>query len=366
MKMLGKPKMLKEVNSSMIEQLIYQNGPISKPNIAKITKLSIPTVTSIVDDLEKRQRICSAGHTTDGVGRKALLYQINKDSGCIIVLYYFGGKYLCRLADIVGNILYEETFPLDIASAESAMSSTVQAIDAMFCHAPSEVIAIGVGMPGVVMHDGKLFGIPKIKVWEGFDLKAMLSERYAACIYMENDINLSAVGYYLTNLSNKLDNIVYIYAGDGMGSGIIINKKLFKGSTNFSGELGFMAPLTGEKPQYDYTLEGGYFEKKINLCINCSSNNKENDTKEALINFFTAIAANYTAIINPAAIVFGGEAFDEHFIDAIRQRLGYYAPKCSIPQVIYDSSDKIGIHGLVLACIGEINMEVQLVQNGGV
>jgi predicted NBD/HSP70 family sugar kinase len=369
MTLIGKPQMLKEVNSSIIERLIYKHGSLSKSKLADMTKLSIPTVNKIVDDLERDGRICSVGMTGEGAGRKAVLYQINKDAGCIIVLYYRGGEYLCRLSDMAGNALYEKQFPLDGSTDKTAMNSTARAIDSMSDHAQSEVKAIGVGVPGAVLSDGKLIGIPQIRVWEGFNLEEALSERYNADIYIENDVKLSTVGYYLTHLSDELDNMVYIYAGNGMGSGIIINKKLCRGSTSFSGELGFMAPLTGEPPQCDYTLEGGYLEKQFNPLINSQKNSikeRRDVDKEVLINLFTAIAANYIVIINPAAIIFGGEAFDESLLAEIRLRLAYYSPKHSIPQILYDDSDKMGIDGLVLACMGSITPMVQLVQDGGV
>ena len=47
----GKPKMLKEINSSIIENLVFENGPISKPELAKRTGLSLPTINKLVDDL---------------------------------------------------------------------------------------------------------------------------------------------------------------------------------------------------------------------------------------------------------------------------------------------------------------------------
>jgi hypothetical protein len=85
-----------------------------------------------------------------------------------------------------------------------------------------------------------------------------------------------------------------------------------------------------------------------------------------MINICTVIAANCTAIINPAAIVFGGEMVDARFIEKIRERLSFYSPARSMPQIIYDDSEKIGMDGLVFACMGEIITEVQIVQNSGV
>jgi predicted NBD/HSP70 family sugar kinase len=297
------------------------------------------------------------------------LYQINKNFGCIITLYYYWGKYQCKLTDIIGNTLWEATCEFDNSTPKATIISTVHAIDEMLSHAQSELKSIGIGIPGAVLPDGKTFAIPKIDAWEGFDLGEALLERYGVPIFVENDVKLSAVGYYQTFLKDDFENIAYIYAGNGMGSAIIINKKLYRGSTNFSGEIGFMAPLDGENTQHDYTLEGGYLEKKLKplICIDYNEKKKYDErTKEILVSFFTAVAANFTAIINPAAIVFGGEAFEESLIEEIRLRLVSYSPSLSIPQFFYDGSGTSGIDGLVLVCIGGLTTGIQIVQNGGV
>ena len=366
MSFAGNPKMLKEVNSSSVARFLFAQGPLSKPELAKLTNLSLPTVNKIVDDLEEKGLVCPVGFSASGAGRKAVLYQINQNSGCVIVLYYSWGKFLCRLADVVGNTLHEISCECDNKTAKTAINSTFSAIDSMLTHTPSELKAIGVGIPGAVMPDGKLFAIPKISAWEGFDLGDALSKKYAVAINVENDVKLAAFGCYRTFLKEELDNIVYIYAGNGMGSGIIINKKLYHGSNNFSGELGFLASLDGERPGFDYTLEGGYLEKKLNPFIKQVGGRLSAGEKEKLINFFTEIAANYIAIINPAAIVFGGEAFDDALINEISMRVVNYSPSCSIPQILYDDSGSRGLDGLVLACIGRLTTEVQIVQNGGV
>ena len=366
MSFVGNPKMLKEVNSSSVERCLFARGPLSKPELAKLTNLSLPTVSKIVDDLEEKSLVCPVGFTASGAGRKAVLYQINQNSGCVIVLYYSWGKYLCRLADVVGNTLHEVSSGLDSRTAEAAIDSTFSAIDSMLTHTPSELKAIGVGIPGAVMPDGKLFAIPKIPAWEGFDLGDALSKRYGVAISVENDVKLAAFGCFRTFLKEEFDNIVYIYAGNGMGSGIIINKKLYHGSNNFSGELGFLASLDGELPGFDYTLEGGYLEKKLNTLIKQVGGRFSAYENEKLINYFTEIAADYIAVINPAAIVFGGEVFDDDMIDEIRIRVVNYAPSCSIPHILYDDSGSRGLDGLVLACIGRLTTEVQIVQNGGV
>jgi len=367
---VGQPKVLRAVNSSMVEQLIYERGPLSKPELVRLTGLSLPTVGKLVDDLESSGNLRQIGLAGKGAGRKAMLYETNTDSGCMLVLYYRWGEYIGRVTDIAGKTVHERSFPLDSADRSTALASTFAAIDALIEVAPNEVKAIGVGVPGAVLQDGRLMGIPKIPGWEGLNLASALEARYGVNVCVENDVKLSAVGFYHTRLSDQYENIVYIYAGNGMGSGIIINKRLYRGSTNFSGELGFMAPLTGDPPKRDYKGTGGYLETRLSEYVNTAQGEfwakDVPEHRKVLANMLGAAAANHVALLNPNVIVFGGEAFDRALTHEIHAQMAYYAPQESMPLILHDDSDATGIEGLILTCRGYLTTHMRLVQNAGV
>ncbi|MCL2812758.1 MAG: ROK family protein, partial [Clostridia bacterium] len=275
-----------------------------------------------------------------------------------------------RVTDIAGTTLHEASFPLDNTNRNTALANTFTAIDTLIKIAPNEVKAIGIGVPGAVLQDGRLMGIPKVPVWEGLNLAQELQARYTAGIFVENDVKLSAVGFYHTHLSDQYENIVYIYAGNGLGSGIILNKRLYRGSTNFCGELGFMAPLTGAPPKQDYTGTGGYLETQLSEYVNISQGEfwakDVPKHRKVLANMLGAAAANHVALLNPNVIVFGGEAFDKALIHEIHGQMAYYTPQESMPLILHDISDDTGVEGLILTCRGYITTHMQLVQNAGV
>ena len=363
--------MLREVNTAAVEQLLYREGPLTKPELSKRTGLSLPTVSKLIDELEASGRVQKAGLAAGKPGRKAMLYETNRDLGTFIALFYRRGQYWGRIADIIGQTIYEQTFPIDTGSAESAFEATVRAIDALTERAQAKVQCIGLGVPGVVLPNGRLMGIPKIAVWEGFPLQKRLEARYQAEICMANDVKLSALGYYHAHVSDKFENIVYIYIGNGLGSGIIINGRLYRGSASFSGELGFMAPLQGEVPAEDFTKHGGYLETLLGRFA-CSA--PESDVweitdpaeRESLVAILASIASNHAALLNPDAIIFGGEAMSEPLIPDIKRLMAYYTPPESMPRILCDRSATSGIEGLILACRGEVTLHMQLIQNQGV
>lgn len=364
----GKPKMLKKVNSSIIEHLVFENGPISKPELAKRTGLSLPTINKLVDDLEKNALLSSIGRTGKGAGRKAMLYETNRNSGCLIVCYFKEGSFLCRLVDMLNNTLIEKSFSLDSSSGKKAEDSIFNAIDTLKKQAPSKVKIIGVGLPGVVLHGGRLLGIPQISVWEGFNLGKTLSARYKTAIHIENNVKLSALGYFCVYSKEKQDSLVYLYVGNGIGSGIIIDKQLYRGNVNFSGEISFMAESFGLSER-NFAVGSGYMEFLLNDFVDYGTGElklKDNSRqKEKLIAILSTIAINHVSIVNPELIVFAGRIFDANLVDAITQRVANYLPSEVMPRITMDLSEKTGLEGLIQSCRGLITTGTHLVQSAG-
>jgi len=365
----GKPQMLKEVNSSMIEQLVYEKGPLSKPELAKHTGLSLPTISKLVDDLEKNGRLCPVGRTGKGAGRKAMLYETNRHSGCLMACFYKEGSLLCRLTDMLNNTLFERSFPLDSGSCKKAVNSTFHAIDLMMEKAPAKVKIIGVGLPGVVQPGGRLIAIPQITVWEGFNLEKVLNTRYKVAVYVENGVKLSAMGYFCTYLREKQENMVYLYVGNGIGSGIILNNQLYRGSRNFSGEIGFMAEPSRGLATRNYAAGGGYMETLMGPLVDYSTGElrqKDNPLRrKKMISILSTIAINHVVLLNPGAIVLSGKIFDKNLIDAIRQRMAHYLPQDAIPKITRDLSETTGLEGLIQSCRGFVTTGIHLVESNG-
>ena len=364
----GKPQMLREVNSSMIEKMVFEKGPLSKPELAKYTGLSLPTISKLVDDLEKNAHLCPIGRTGKGAGRKAMLYETNRNSGCLLACYYKEGSLLCRLADMLNKTLYEKTFPMDSGSSKKALNSTLFAIDTMVEHAPATVKIIGIGLPGVVQPGGRILAIPQIAVWEGFNLEKALSTRYKSAIYVENSVKLSAMGYFCTYLHEKQDNMVYLYVGNGIGSGIILNKQLYRGSGNFSGEIGFMAEPRGLAKR-NYAIAGGFMESLMGPLVDYATGElRQKDDpgrRKKLISILSTIAINHVVLVNPGVIVFSGKIFEKSLIEAIKQRMVYYLPSEVMPRITRDFSGTTALEGLIQSCRGFITTGIHLVESTG-
>ena len=82
---------------------------------------------------------------------------------------------------------------------------------------------------------------PNIQWWD-FPLKERLSQQYDYPIIVENDVNLATLGEYGFSTDTRTENMVLFSIGTGIGAGLIIDRRLYRGSQGIAGEVGYMLP----------------------------------------------------------------------------------------------------------------------------
>jgi glucokinase len=127
----------------------------------------------------------------------------------------------------------------------------------------SNVAAIGIGVPGLVdTASGKVFDVVNIPSWNEVDLKNILEERYQLPVSINNDANCFALGEFYFGKGNGVDNMIGLTVGTGLGSGIIINGKLYNGSNGGAGEFGMVKYLD---QIYEHYASGQFFKNKYDI-----------------------------------------------------------------------------------------------------
>ncbi|WP_422445455.1 ROK family transcriptional regulator [Thermoanaerobacterium sp. DL9XJH110] len=379
-KLAGQPRLIKEINKDLIKQVIKDKGPISKPEIARITKLSLPTVNKIVDHLVETNYVKANGLGDTGSGRKPVLYEINSSAGNVIALFFENDYIKGAVSNIIGEILETQRVEIDLGSKEEALNSTCSIIDRLM-QGRENVKAIGIGVPGVVKPQGTIYSIPNITGWEGINLKKIIQERYRIPVFIENDVNLIALGVYYRQLKKKYSNVVYVYFGKGIGSGIIIDKKLYKGSTNFAGEISYMVTQDLYPEQLYEARFKGLLEKEVSDIIKhicrAESINSYNELKHKMADeeaaaetvgklirkvAFTLI--NITCVLNPEAIVVKGNFIYPEFIEKVKKIIDNYLPM-DIPKILILEDEDAGLIGTINLCISNISSNYLLLDNTG-
>jgi glucokinase len=109
--------------------------------------------------------------------------------------------------------------------------------------------AAGLAIAGDVDSRGGLLRFsPNLKGWDGFPLRNQLARRLKMPVVMDNDANLAVWGAYVTELKAKPANVFGVTLGTGVGGGVVIDHRLFHGSTGSAGEIGHLRVEIGGEP----------------------------------------------------------------------------------------------------------------------
>lgn len=345
MMVIGQPGFLKKYNCDIVENIIFERGPITKPEIAQATSLSLPTVNKAVDELEQNRivRIDESAQGS-GVGRKAKYYIANENLGEVIVISHLDSRWYGALIDFVGKIKEEQSVPIANENLQDSLSCIFKLIDGFREHC-SNLLTIGIGIPGVVLADGTIGSIPTIPAWEDLPLQHTLEKKYGVPVLVENDVNLMTRGYASANLP-EVDNLLFFYFGLGIGSGMILNKTLYKGFSGFAGEFGFM-------DAYGQNLDrNAPIEKDLSTLLqHLQVSPEDQETRLQYYNLIIKVIINAISMLNPNVVVIHGIGLGKEALPYFENALSRHFPSIHQPELRITENRNYGMTGLIHACL---------------
>lgn len=321
---------IKALNQKKIIQLLYRNKQLTKQDISKALKISIPTVISNVNELIEQGFLDEAGVGESSGGRKPTIVRFVPDSR-----YSFG---VCITKDQVRVILTNLNFekiaegffdmPEQLDSFESLILEIKKEIDYIIdtnniC--VDKILGVGFSLPGTVDEKRLLLeNAPNLKLknisFENFQ------HNFEFPIFIENEANASAYAESFINFNDIISSLVFISITEGIGTGIIIGDNLYKGYNKRAGEFGHMTIIKDGKHcncgkrgcwelyaskkalVNEYRKKFNDCDKKLSDFIELTKNNSI--AKDILDNYLEYLAEgikNIILMLDPRDIIIGGE-----------------------------------------------------------
>jgi len=232
------------MNKRNVISIIREQGPINKAEIARLVGLSIPTIMRLTDELLEKNLIRETGKRESTGGKPPLLLEFTPDSHFIIGVDIGTTHIKTIVMNMVADIVCRIEIPTLAAEQSGKVIGRIvetisQAIGKV--NAPlSRYLGIGLGMPGLLDAGcGRVLFSPAFK-WENVDLTGPIKSRFGLPVYMTNVTRAMAVGEKWFGLAKDVENFMCINLGYGIGSAIVINNRLYGGSSDSSGEFGHM------------------------------------------------------------------------------------------------------------------------------
>lgn len=226
-------------NTKLVLKTIYSDGPISRAQIARVTKLTPPTVSTVVARLMKEGLLDEVGYAPSSGGRRALLLSVADESRQIMGLDLSRQDFRGALTDLRCNIKQRSNIPLQGRDGEAALSVVYDLVGTLLDQGSRPVLGIGIGAPGLVDAAGGVIQQSVNLNWRHIPLRDLLAERFHLPVHMANDCQVAAMAVY--TFSDRVENhlpLVVINLGWGVGAGIVINGHLMHGSPMGAGEIG--------------------------------------------------------------------------------------------------------------------------------
>ncbi|MFS0820258.1 ROK family transcriptional regulator [Bacillus sp. 1P02SD] len=236
----GDQSLVKQINKSIVFTTIVGKGPISRAQISKNTGLNKATVSTMVAELIDEQLIYEIGASQSSGGRKPVMLYFNSHAGYSIGVDLGVNYILGVLTDLSGNKMEEVHIPIEKREFIEVVESLKSVIQTLLMKAPDSVygvVGIGVGVPGIVDKDKQILFAPNLN-WNNVNLKEIIEKEFNIPTIIENEANSGAHGEQLYGAGKHISNMIYVSIGIGIGTGIIIDNKLYTGVSGISGEMG--------------------------------------------------------------------------------------------------------------------------------
>ena len=186
--------------------------------------------------------------------------------------------------NIRGGLVSESNLSSILSQKVSASGSVDDVLKELFSLIDklinSSVNAIGIGVPGLVdTEHGIVYDVVNIPSWKQVPLGKLLGDRYHLPVFINNDANCFALGEFYFGKGRGSDSMIGLTIGTGLGSGVIINKKLYAGRNGGAGEFGMIDYLD---KYVEWYASGQFFKNVYKTDGEAVFKNAKEGNKEAI------------------------------------------------------------------------------------
>ena len=220
----------------------------TRPELARLLGLGRNVVTQRVAQL------LQAGLVAEGVlgpstgGRAPRKLRFRAEAGWILVAELGAASIAVAICDLHGQVIAVREEPADVtAGPEPVLEQVAALFDVVLAEQgqqgePVQVWGIGVGLPGPVeFATGRPIAPPIMPGWDGYDVRGYLAERFNAPTWVDNDVNVLALGELRGGLAQGQRDVVYVKIGTGIGAGLVSGGRLHRGAQGCAGDIGHIS-----------------------------------------------------------------------------------------------------------------------------
>lgn len=230
-------------HSRLLLNLLWKEREISRAELARRSSLSRSTVSAIVNDLLQTGLIEETRTGVSSGGRRPIMLEFKDQSSYVLGLELGATHITCVLTDLRCNVRASWSAPALVRDQpELAMEKMTMAVRSVLEADGvelSQVLGIGVAVPSPIddAHPGELLPLV-VPRWKGYNIASHLESAFGRPVFIDNDANLGALAELWWGAGRSPGDLAFIKVATGIGAGLIIDGRIFRGSSGIAGEIG--------------------------------------------------------------------------------------------------------------------------------
>ena len=239
------------VSRRRVIDLLLARGPLSRAELARLTHLNKPTISTIVAHLIDEGIVAEIGAGASTGGRKPILLTVRPASRLVVGVEIDAAGCRFLLAGLHGEPLASVELPLDDTRVETVVDCIESGIDSL-CQGQDRatLLGCGVAVPGLVDPARETVDSVSRLGWEGVPLRTILEARLRAPVMITDRGKAAALGELWVHGKERADDLIYLYLGRGVGGAIVLGREIHWGASYIAGEIGHVTvdpegPLCG-------------------------------------------------------------------------------------------------------------------------
>ncbi|KRF25716.1 ROK family transcriptional regulator [Phycicoccus sp. Soil803] len=221
----------------------------TRPELAHATGLGRNVVTQRVARLMDSGLLVEAPPLRSTGGRAPRGLRFPADAGRILVAELGATSIGAAVSDLEGTLLaqYEEDADVTVGPV-AVLTRVAEVFDELLQQlgASPPIWGLGIGLPGPVEFDtGRPVAPPIMPGWDGFDVRTFFAGRFHVPVWVDNDVNVMALGELRAGQAQGLRDVVYVKIGSGIGAGLISQGVLHRGAQGCAGDIGHVTVEEG-------------------------------------------------------------------------------------------------------------------------
>lgn len=242
----GSLKGLRATNRRQVLELLLNEGPAHRAELARRMKTSRTTITNITNELLESNVVVNSKPEHNAARPGHELVAINPLAGYSLGIDFTLAEVAISVSDLAGNTVASTALAVDSSdTADSRVRAAAVSLRSLLDEvgiADSKIVGAGVGVPGQIDRrtdtvGGSIPGQP----WSSLDVRSILAQHLPFQIFLENNSRLEGFAEKQWGAGRHSENMLYISFSSGVGMALFSNGQLYRGSIGAAGEVGHMS-----------------------------------------------------------------------------------------------------------------------------